>query len=345
MTDSKINSPKTITVCVPTYNRGTRALQLVNKLLESELHGAYFDILVLDNGSEVEVADYNKIRSLADRVPGVKYIRHAKNRMMHGNFLGCFESSNQQYVMIVSDEDIPKADFFIRASKLLQENPTVGIIRGSNVPATPGIATNGPIQSDSAMLAGEDALLRFSLTNNYFSGTVYNRGLFAEYGITDRLKENLDKNAVYPHLYLEILASAVCDVVTTSDVCCTEGVPLESAENDPLKYVVPYSFGSRLDQFVILRDAFVEAVSMIGDSFNLSLFISLYLRLCEKYLYLTTMVNSPLYERNGLNLELLHTTLLPFFKSAISMYSGIEPHLDLINSEIDSLHAKYWRWG
>ena len=85
-------------------------------------------------------------------------------------------------------------------------------------------------------------------------------------------------------------------------------------------YPGAYSFGGRVDQIFLLRDAFREAIQLIGQEFDLPLFIISYLRLCEKYCYLVTQVNAATYANHGIHPEFLHQSLLPIFEAGLTTY-------------------------
>ena len=164
---------------------------------------------------------------------------------------------------------------------------------------------------------------------------------FFDLGLIDRLVNELGRNAVYPHLYLELLACAVSDVVSTSQICCFEGAEQTMEGNLPDSYAAPYSFGSRVDQFFVLRDAALEAVGLVKQPFDKQLFATIYLKLCEKYMYLTTKVNVSMYLRNNIHPDFLHQAMVYVCGAGISMYPGFADIQAFIYEEIQKLDKKY----
>ena len=330
---------KKFSICIPTFNRGDKALTVAQKLLPDIDED--WELLFLDNGSTKETESYAELAAMATHEQRIRYIRHATNRGFHRNFLACFEMANSPYIMLISDEDFANPAMIREVLGLLHEYPSVGVLRGSIVPVTGVKPRNSHNNVDASFIRGEEALMNYSFTNNYMSGVIYNRKLLQALGLLDRLEKGVDSNAIYPHLYLDLLASAVTDVVTTAQVCCFEGEPQILEGNDPYKYCAPYSFGSRVDQFIVLRDAAWEAVSLVKKPFDIKFFIAVYLRLCEKYMFLVTRVNSGMYLKNQIHPGLLHQAMFYVCAAAISLHPEIAEFETYVFEEIKKLHIKY----
>lgn len=335
------------TIAVMTYNRGRRVLEMATMLLP-QLDDNW-ELMILDNASTEEADSYAKLNELAQQDHRLNYVRHEVNTFAQGNFLKALELSKSDFVMILSDEDYANPTM-IRQILPALSLPNLGIIRGGIAPVEGMKPRNSHPRPDQSYFAGAEALTNFTFTNNYFSGTIYNTRLIKEYGLLDAFRQGLSRNRVYPHLYLELLMCAKCDVISTSEIACFEGYeqhieesgdPLFGKTKGPSEYAAPYSFGSRVDQFIILRDAIREAVSLIGEPFDTTLFVLMYLRLCEKYFYLITQVNSPMYISHQVHPGLLHQAMLYICGASISMYPEIQ-HCDTqIFAEIQKIHQRY----
>jgi glycosyltransferase involved in cell wall biosynthesis len=335
----KLTGEKAFSICVLTFNRGDKALNVAKTLLP-ELDDNW-ELLFLDNASNSEVETYTQLAELADNDQRIRYVRHESNRGFHRNYLACFEMASAPYIMVMSDEDFANPTMIREVLPLLHSYPGVGIMRGSMIPLEGVAAKNSYQRSDVSLIHGEEALLGYAFSNNYFSGTIYHRQLLIDLGLIDRLSKNIDVQKIYPHLYLELLACAVADVVTTAKVCCFEGRDQPMSGNISSNYAIPYSFGSRVDQFIVLRDAVMEAVGLIEGDFDWSIFVNVYLRLCEKYFFLITQVNSPMYIQHKIHPGLLHQAMLYVCGGAISMYPELTEFQTYIFEEIQKLHHKY----
>lgn len=330
---------KTFSICVMTYNRGAKALNVAQTLLPELEHN--WELLFLDNASIEEVDSYRQLEAFAAGDQRLRYVRHDKNRGFHRNYLACFEMAAAPHIMIMSDEDFANPDMIRNVLPLLQQYPTVGVMRGSIAPVEGVAPKNSHNRSDTSWMSGEEAIMGFAFSNNYFSGTIYNRQLLIELGLIARLASGIEKHGIYPHLYLELLTGSLTDIVTTTQICCFEGEAQIASHNNPLNYAAPYSFGSRVDQFIVLRDAIREAVLLVNNDFNLELFVKIYLKLCNKYFYLISTVNSPMYVKNSIHPGLLHQSMLYICGAAIAMYPEIQSCDTEIYAAIQKIHANY----
>ncbi len=330
---------KKFSICVPTFNRGSKALTVAQTLLPDIDDD--WELLFLDNGSTKETESYAELAAMAEKDQRLRYICHAANRGFHRNFLACFEMANSPYIMLISDEDFANPEMIREVLGLLHEYPSVGVLRGAIEPV-PGVKPrNSHNRQDASFMRGEEALMNYSFSNNYMSGVIYNRRLLMALGLLDKLEKGVDSNAIYPHLYLDLLACAVTDVVTTAQVCCLEGEAQIAEGNEPHKYEAPYSFGSRVDQFIVLRDAAWEAVGLVKQPFDIKMFIAVYLRLCEKYMFLITRVNSAMYLKNQIHPGILHQAMFYMCAAAISLYPEIAEFETYVFEELKKLHTKY----
>ena len=309
-------SPK-LTICIPSFNRGPAALKQVLHTLP--LIEPDWEILVLDNCSLINLEGYHQIELLTKSEPRVRYIRHRENVGFAKNLLSCFTLANAPYIQINSDEDFSNPSGVRDAVATLAEFPQVGLIRGSIAPASGIIPRNSAIYSDQFLNAGRPALADFSLTTNYLSGIIYNKDLLVSMGIFQKFKIGVESNdtmvAVYPHMYLDILVSTFCTVITSSEVVCFEGEDYNATTSiKATAEVFPYTFSGRLEQFIGFREVFRKACGP-EELNDLSLLIYLYVQLVTKYCVLFR-VDSFLYTARGLGLGSLQESLRHFFMAA-----------------------------
>ncbi|MDG1139103.1 MAG: glycosyltransferase [Opitutales bacterium] len=334
------------TLCVPTFNRGNRVVELVSSCLP--LMDDDWDLLVLDNCSDKFTSCYEEIQTLSKLSNQLNYIKHDSNRMFAGNFLACFDYSRSPLIMIISDEDIPNFEFIRYSILMISENPNLGLIAGSVTPqegVTPGNSFNLP---DAIFNKGKDALLKYGFMRNYISGGVYNRAKVLELDLQERLRSNITKHWSYPHLYLEILLAARCDIRLSSIVSCYEGQAEATDIVGPdlcsgyhtEKYKPPYSFGARIDQFIALRDAAYEATSLLPEGFDLNTFFSMYISLFSKYLRLVGLSNAKLYIENTMFPALIQESLYHLARSSIVMYEELRPFTATILELLEETYEK-----
>jgi len=336
---------KKFSICIPTFNRGERALDLVKKCLPNLNND--WELLILDNCSDRGDSYYKKIETLSQNHDQLNYIKHDSNRMFAGNFLACFDHSRSPIIMVCSDEDMPNIEFVKHSLSMMKNNLNLGLIAGSVSPlegVTPGNSYNLP---DAIYERGKDALLKYGFMRNYLSGGVYNKAKIFEYNLHERLRSGIAKHWAYPHLYLEILIAAKCDIQLSSLNCCFEGKAeatdiVESSitstkDNHSLKYKPPYSFGARIDQFIALRDAAYEAASLLPEGFDIDTFFIMYLSLFSKYLRLVGLSNAPLYTENMMFPSFVQESLYSLARSAVVMYPEMRPYLSLMLEKLEEI--------
>jgi len=308
-------APK-FTICIPSWNRGQAALSQVLytlPLIESD-----WEILVLDNCSSNSLEGYSEIASLSESDQRVRYIRHAENLGFHGNLVACFNLANSDYIQIIADEDYGNPKVVRDAIATLDEFPHVGLIRGS-IAAIEGMKPrNSAIYPDQFLESGVPALSMFSMTTNYMSGIIYNKRLLISKNILQKMIIGLSNTPVlnlYPHMYLDILVAASCAVITSHEIVCFEGEEFSTMPDlRSMAQNGAYSWGSRLEQFIGFRDAYVEVCGF--DELNdLSLLIYLYLNLVTKY-YSLFYIDSFLYTVRSLNIDDLRESLRCYFHAA-----------------------------
>ncbi len=342
-----MNKPK-YNICIPSYNRGKRALYLVEKLLQNVDDDC--QIILLDNNSISQIEEYNQIKKMSEDSEILTYIKHNKNILFHGNYLASLVHATAPYVLIISDEDFPNLEGVAALISFLEVNRDVGIVRGSIAPLNENFLGNSTTYDDKVFSKGEEALLNFGFLNNYFSGTIYNIELIKKFDCLEKLATGMEKNRVYPHLYFELHVAAFCNCITTSIVSCFVGEEIfpEGGGGDPLMgqvgyddYAPPYSYGSRVDQFVILRDAIVEVCKLRDNALDVELFFKLYAKLFLKYLYLIGQVNAPLYHKSILYIGSLKDSFYHLAVAGLVIYDEIRPYLNNILPQLQNLYEKY----
>ena len=331
-------TPK-FTICIPSWNRGEAALRQVLHTLP--LLDPNWEILVLNNCSTRDLDGYAKISLLSKGDSRIRYIEHIQNGGFHGNIVACFKFANSPYLQIVSDEDYSNPTVISDAIATLDEFPNVGLIRGS-IRAVEGMSPrNSAIYPDQFLSEGRLALGEFSLTTNYVSGVIYNKRLLETRGVISNFSAGLSNNPMvtgYAHMYLDILVSACCAVITSSEIVSFEGTEYSAMPSVTLMAQnEAYTYSGRLEQFIGFRNAFVEVCA--PDQLNdLSLLIHLYLRLVQKYCTLFA-IDGFLYSARGLGLGSLRESLKHFFVAATEIIE-FRPVRDMV---LDMVQERFER--
>lgn len=223
---NRIGTNILLTIAIPSYNRGARALDNVMHCLRSN-HDEELEIVVSNNGSDIEQSEgYQAIKNIDDS--RLRYVESKENQGFIGNLKRLAEEARGQFILYLSDED--KIDFLALNEilyKLRRGGSSLAVIKYTS------LGVNGFPRQDRFFKSGSDAFLNNLLSSNYLSCAVLNIGLIRDLKIFDYLYNNLENTAVsyYPHMVLEMFLYGYGDVETTSLVLVHEG-PAEAAPGD-----------------------------------------------------------------------------------------------------------------
>jgi glycosyltransferase involved in cell wall biosynthesis len=328
-----------ITIGIPTFNRGHKALSGVEAILNKLPVGV--DILIVDNDSQLQNESYFKISNISKSHPRkLKYIRNPANIGMAGSIGKLLDEITSDWFILCSDEDIVNIEYLDKLISISNKYKDIGIVRGG---ISPLINYGGSTCSfpDIRLTAGIDALKGFGFHNNYISGIAYNLTLLKSKDIIQKFHAGVWAHHDYPHLYLDSLSSVIADIQFLSTVSCWQGDP--EGYNDPgneMKYKSPYTVGARLDQFWATQKGVFEALNIISDQIKTEDWGNLYLAVCDKYLRLVAVIDAFLYARNNLEIKQIIDCSGNFMKSAIPKNFGYEFYVK-VGWRLDNLIAQY----
>lgn len=337
------------TICIPTFNRGKRALELVNILLKNLQEN--WSVLVLNNASTNGVEFYNQIENLSKINNQLEYIRHEINCQFYGNFKACLTQATSKYIMIVSDEDFVNFDEIGNIINELIIYKNLGACRTSISPHKDlKIAGNSHIFQTSYFPGGEKALSGFCFSNNYISGIIYNLENIRKTDLIEILDKNILSHKAYPHLYFDLLVSSKFDVLVTSKIGILEGAPISETLNEEGKKAITfdhiglYGYGERINQFLAFRDGIADAVNLLNDKSDndkFIIFLNIYLLLVQKYFYLIAMCNMPQYKKHYMEESLLKESFFYIACSAIFAHPQTEPYKEIVLEGITNIYNNY----
>lgn len=305
-----------ITICIPTYNRGEILLKNLKKIISQ--NEERFPILILENFSEKTIY-YDEIEEIASKSLNLTFKRNEKNILFEGSLLKFFDLVDTAYMYIISDEDVPNFTFLEYYNKILFNNRVIGCVRPSIGPLDGRTRLNSYVYKTKSYHPSLEAISEFATVGNYISGQIYNVDLSQELGIHDRLRTNISAQKSYPHLYLNMLFASQSITVFTEAIGVYEDTPSTDTDIVTKDYYGVYSFGSRIDQFLALRDALFEcAVYLDPDGYCDDDMMHAYLKLVSKFLFLISRPNRLSYENKELSIEQLLNSFWIFAKSASS---------------------------
>ncbi|MCM3701075.1 glycosyltransferase [Paenibacillus macerans] len=290
-----------LSICIPSYNRGKRAYENIIHLLQSN-YDEEIEIILSNNGTQNETkAYYDKIKEIGDG--RLKYFAFEENQGFANNCCKVCELASGEFILLLSDEDLINFNnlHFIM-NKLYASKDTVSVMRTSS--------TSQYKLSNLVAAPGKEALLNFMLSSNYMSGLIFNNKLLKKYKGIEYIKEKLNNSVCfwYPHMFWELLLCQYGNVESTDLILVNEG-SAEKTEFDSLnindEVVMPYyaTIEGRLEQHEGFTRIFSDLEICSQDP---GLHREMYLRLCVKTLFLTTISINAYYKRTNTDTQKLY---------------------------------------
>lgn len=271
------NSNVLLSIGIPTYNRGVRALQNVLSILPS-LYDAEIEIVVSDNGSTVQMEEYKQIAELQDA--RIKYYKAPKNLGFQANVWKVMELSSGKYVLLLSDEDQVILEQLGHYLTILKNQRNLGLLRASRM------GEGNPIQYETSFYnSGIEAFEHVFLDNNYMSGGIYRNN-----GVTQNILKELsvqyrDNEAfiLYPHMCFDAKIAEIYDVC--EDEVYLIGLGRAAVQRASLLELEYTKIENRIKQHIGWRE-FLDDQEELPASTK----YTAYLMACHKLFYLVRLV-------------------------------------------------------
>lgn len=277
-----------LSICIPSYNRGHRALALVKELLLLP-YGNDLEIICSNNGSDKNVEGYEQLRELKDD----RFVYHefTENQGFVGNVNQVIRMSRGEFCLLLSDEDkivASNLDYYLRVMK---EFPELGMIKAKS-----NVFYNW--LKNAYETAGKNALEAFYMNGNYMSGVIYNRKIITD-AVVDQYETKYQKNEAYcyyPHMFYEAYALVYSDFFSGESWLIDEGKAeddLVVAEKGPDLHVAEYG---TYEKRMVQMHGFVEQIRDIETAAGIK--FQMFIMLCKKTSFLIKL-NKEKYEDNG----------------------------------------------
>lgn len=207
-------------ICIPSYNRGHRAVKLVKKLLAMPSGKHELEIIFSNNGSDKYIGEYQEIKGIKDK--RFRYHEFESNQGFAGNVNQVIKMSHGEFCMLLSDEDEILMENLDNYMNFLDMHPELGLVKSCTSLAY------SDLQTQYVSNKGE-AIDHFYLRGNYISGTIYNRNIITDEVISDyekRYKKN-EAYIYYVHLFLDAYALLHGNYCSSDLLLIEEGVPAD----------------------------------------------------------------------------------------------------------------------
>ncbi len=282
-----------LSICIPSYNRGHRALPLVKKLLAMPLGKEELEVICSNNGSEKNTEGYEQMRQIRDE--RFHYHEFEENQGFSENVNQVIRMSQGDFCMLLSDEDDVVEPNLIYYRSLLEQHGELAVVRGKSNYMYDEI-------KDCYKRAGEEALEVFYLKGNYVSGIIYNRKIITD-AVVGKYAVRYAENTAYqyyPHMFYDAYALLHGDYYSSEVWLVEEGKAeddLVVAKDGPDEAIARYAtWQMRMEQM----HGFAEQIRDMDISPGLK--FQMFYLLCNKTARLIAIPREK-YENSGADWE------------------------------------------
>lgn len=112
-----------LSVCVPSFNRGDRALQTVQHFLTTK-YDAEIEIVLVNTGSTIRTEGYQQIKEMRDS--RLRYYKQEKNGRYYVSYCISLSKASGHFAMTLSDEDLVEVENLDEIFEYLYLHQTIG---------------------------------------------------------------------------------------------------------------------------------------------------------------------------------------------------------------------------
>lgn len=181
-----------LSICIPSYNRGDKALMSVLNTLQLE-YDVEIEVIVSNNGSDINQDGYSEISQIKDS--RLVYWEFEENMGYAENVKQVLKLARGKFAVLMSDEDMILADKFYEFISFLYNHQDIGAAYACRI--------CNPCIFD----AGLDSII-VAMNCNYISGTTINVDLMKANDVIGRF-ETIGTNIfmrVYAHIAIACMA-------------------------------------------------------------------------------------------------------------------------------------------
>ena len=264
-----------LSICIPSYNRGERARELVN------------DLLKLPYGSTKYADAYSEISKIDDN--RLCYHQFEENVGFMKNLNQVIRMSRGQYCLIISDEDCIDESQLGKVLDILRSLVGVSFIK----------TKTSLFYADSEYLyagKGHEALETFYMAGNYVSGIIYNRSILTDEIINRYEEVYMDNQGYlnYPHMFYDAYMALHGDFIQSDVLLIIEGKSEDDLQNNITeKQAINYNnYDNRIAQMNGFLDQVMDLDAGAGDKFYM------FCKVCNKYLYMILLVHDSIRDND-----------------------------------------------
>lgn len=246
-----------LSVCIPSYGRGSTCLENVRNILQVE-YDSEIEIVVSNNGSAEDTEGYEAIQNMRDS--RITYHAFEENQGYARNLLKTLELAKGRFAVFTSDEDFMRVENLHGYMNYLIHHADAGLLMAA------GIGANfGPPKEERCQTGWES--YGYATTLNYLTGLTVNRFWVERNHVFERISANIGNRfvSVYTHIALALLTVEQTTAVQSDLVLWEAGAERENVEENGAVILSYMHYESRIEQQNALAE-FEEKVMRLGAS-------------------------------------------------------------------------------
>lgn len=316
-----------LTIGIPSYNRGHRALENIRHLMKLP-YDAEIEFVLSNNCSIENTAGYDEIEKIQDS--RISYFKFPDKPGQNINFCQTIDIAKGKYVCLLSDEDLINLPAIHHYLSILRKNPSISLAKGRTL-----VFYNN--NTGKIYKKGKDAFLQTFLNTNYITGLIYRTDLFHRlnlYSWTENLIYSNYAVRSYPHSCWFSFYSFYGDYLEDDVLLCMEGIAEDDAPEIDIsnnsKNIMVRTYGT-LERRIGQHNGYIDILNQLSDHFDHETYIQSYKLICVNTCYNMTLVKNQ-YILNGDNWESI------FIETINCCIDGIlKLNIDLSKEDQDSL--------
>lgn len=326
-----------LSICIPTWNRGHRALENIKSLLELN-YDSEIEFVISNNGSDKNIDGYNDIKNINDS--RISYFEFSSNQGYLINVCNVLDIAKGKFAVLLSDEDTIDSTVLPYFMDILRNNQGLGVIRTG----TSQFYSN---LEQIHVEAGDSAFLKFFLCNNYVTGIIYNTEILRKDRLTKYILDNSSNLSCYfyAHMWLDAFITFKGDFYQYPAILCIEGSSESTIKNNDANIIstiyddlITYQhYESRIEQ----HNGFIDLINRLPIN-DFKTCIMAYLQLCWKTHFLVSLVKDTYikhsYDWNRIYDELYSCCIDGIYKLKIELNSELKT---LVEDFIKKENQKY----
>lgn len=274
-----------LTIGIPSYNRGHRALKNILNLMDLP-YDAEIEFVVSNNCSIENTKGYDEIEKIADS--RITYYKFPDKPGQNINFCQPINIAKGRFVCLLSDEDSINPIAIPHYLSVLRKNPNISFAKGKS-------PINYNNNTGKIYAKGKEAFLRSFLRTNYISGLIYRTDLFHNLNIYSWIASQIQTNYAvrsYSHSCFSALYALHGDYLEDNVLLFIEG----NAEKDSRTTNINLSTPKRIltyatvESRIAQHNGFIEILNQLSINLDKDTYIQAYKFLCIKSFYLMSLV-------------------------------------------------------